>query len=494
MFQRRLGLRRPRRPGARARPLRDGRDRRRAACSSSPTTTGSRARSSTAAATAARASSTRPRARVPRLQCPYHAWSYGFDGSLQQRAVHRRARGLRPGCYGLKPVRLAVVEGLVLLDLSGEAPPPPSTSASCADAPRALPARRAAPRRADHLRGRGQLEGDRRELLRVPALPGRAPGAQPALALPVAARAHGRGRVVRRLDDARARTPRRWRATAATAHRPPIDGLTEADRARVHYFLLFPNTLVSLHPDYVMLHTLWPREADRTEVVCEWFFEPRDDASAEGFDPPDAVDVLGPGQPRGLGRLPADAARHALARATTPGRYTTPGGRRARVRRDGRRPLPRGAAARQSRRDERQRHRAASFDAIVVGGGHNGLTAAAYLARAGMRVCVLERRDILGGACVTEELWPGHRVSRASYVVSMLQPKVVATCALQRLRLRPDPARPAVRDVRRRRQPDPVPNDEARLTPSSRACRARTPTRCRASRRCSSAPRTSCAP
>src|SRR5439155_10597074 len=65
------------------------------------------------------------------------------------------------------------------------------------------------------------------------------------------------------------------------------------------------------------------------------------------------------------------------------------------------------------------------FDAIVVGGGHNGLTTAAYLARAGLSVCVLERRDILGGACVTEEVWPGTRVSRASYVVSMLQPKVV---------------------------------------------------------------------
>ncbi len=73
-----------------------------------------------------------------------------------------------------------------------------------------------------------------------------------------------------------------------------------------------------------------------------------------------------------------------------------------------------------------------SYDAIVVGGGHNGLTAAAYLARAGQRVAVLERRPILGGACVTEEVWPGQRVSRASYVVSMLNPRIVADLELKR--------------------------------------------------------------
>jgi phytoene dehydrogenase-like protein len=67
-----------------------------------------------------------------------------------------------------------------------------------------------------------------------------------------------------------------------------------------------------------------------------------------------------------------------------------------------------------------------NFDVIIIGGGHNGLVCACYLAKAGLRVQVLERRGIVGGAAVTEEFFPGFRNSTASYTVSLLNPKVIA--------------------------------------------------------------------
>ena len=74
----------------------------------------------------------------------------------------------------------------------------------------------------------------------------------------------------------------------------------------------------------------------------------------------------------------------------------------------------------------------ASYDLIVIGGGHNGLVTAAYLARAGARVLVLERREVLGGACVTEEVWPGYKVSTAAYVNSLLRPEIIRDLELKR--------------------------------------------------------------
>lgn len=84
------------------------------------------------------------------------------------------------------------------------------------------------------------------------------------------------------------------------------------------------------------------------------------------------------------------------------------------------------------------------YDAIVVGAGHNGLTAAAYLARAGLSTLVLERREVVGGCCVTEEIAPGCRASTTSYIASMLRPTVIRDLNLGAHGLRMVPCDPAI--------------------------------------------------
>jgi Rieske 2Fe-2S family protein len=221
-----------------------------------------------------------------RVVCAYHAWSYGLDGELKSARHMDGVEAFDTACWGLHPVRVATVGGLVFVDLSGEAPDIEGHVGELRS----------------HLE-RYRLDGLRRvrRIAYEVAANWKAiaenyseclhcPGVHPELN---ALSDYMSGEIMEG-SGAWCGGSMTLRDGASTmgrhggGGRPPIDGLAAADIRSVLYFVLFPNALVSLHPDYVMLHTLWPRAVDRTEVVCEWFFEPATIA-AEGFDPSDAI-------------------------------------------------------------------------------------------------------------------------------------------------------------------------------------------------------------
>ena len=227
-----------------------------------------------------------PEGRVPRLQCPYHAWSYGFDGSLRNAPHTDGIEDFDARCYGLKAVRTAVVEGLVLVDLSGGAAPAEEHVGELAThlARYRLGGLRRARRITYEVKANWKAIAENySECLHCP-------GVHPELNQ-LSHYLSGEGYTGAGAWCGGSMVLRDGAPTMARDgghERPPIEGLGEEDIRSVLYFLLFPNTLVSLHPDYVMLHTLWPRAADRTDVICDWLFEPAT-IESEGFDPSDAV-------------------------------------------------------------------------------------------------------------------------------------------------------------------------------------------------------------
>ena len=110
-----------------------------------------------------------------RVQWAYHAWSYGLDGGKPRRHHMDGVEDFDPSCWGLIPVRVATVGGLVLVDLSGEAPDVEPARRRAGRLPGPLPGGRAAPGREGGVPVGGELEGDRRELQRVSALFSRRP-------------------------------------------------------------------------------------------------------------------------------------------------------------------------------------------------------------------------------------------------------------------------------------------------------------------------------
>jgi glycine betaine catabolism A len=224
-----------------------------------------------------------------RLRCPYHSWSYDLRGELRAAPHMDEVEDFDFACTGLLAVRLAVVRGLVLIDLSGDAPDPEDHVGELAahlERYRLAGLRRAGETSYEVRANWKGIAENYNECLHCP-------GVHPELnALShymsgedVSGEGLWCGGSMTLREDA---STMALEGAGQTAQRPPIEGLTPEEETKVLYFALFPNALVSLHPDYVMLHTLWPRSPGHTHVTCEWFFEPatieRDD-----FDPSDAI-------------------------------------------------------------------------------------------------------------------------------------------------------------------------------------------------------------
>jgi glycine betaine catabolism A len=254
------------------------------------------------------------------IRCPYHAWAYGFGGALRAAPKTDGIEDFDRACYGLAPLRAEVVGGLVLVDLGGQAP-------DIDDHVGDLLERLELYRLSDLVRGdqrHYEVEANWKGIAENYNECLHCPGVHPELnalsdyasgeAWPGAGAWCGGSMTLNEGAETMSRN-------GGKAPRPPIAGVPDSELTSVYYFVLFPNAMISLHPDYVMLHTLWPREPGRTDVTCEWFFEP-EIAAAPGFDPSDAVEFWD--QVNREDWHVCELAQKGLrSRGYTAGRYTT---------------------------------------------------------------------------------------------------------------------------------------------------------------------------
>jgi len=223
-----------------------------------------------------------------RVQCPYHGWTYGLDGSLIG-ATHM-PDSFRREEYPLHPAAIDVWDGNIFLHLDtlhGHTPSP------LADQLEDLPQKFAHWQMADlrlHRRISYEVKANWKllivnynECLHCPIL-------HPSLSA-ISDYLSGENDAPRAGYIGGTMEFHGGAATMSTdgkLRRGYLPALTAEERNKVYYYAVFPNLLISLHPDYVMTHTLWPRAVDRTDVICEWHFHPAEMAKP-GFQGDDAV-------------------------------------------------------------------------------------------------------------------------------------------------------------------------------------------------------------
>ena len=226
--------------------------------------------------------------RVVRIQCPYHAWIYGLDGSLQRAPHTEQLVDFAADDNGLIPVAVDIWQGFLFVNIDPAAPP---LLDYLNDLPAAVGSHpigglRRARRIEYHVDANWKVIGENYSECY------HCPGVHPQLnrlspydrGMNLESDGPWAGGWMELIEEA---------ATMSTdggSHgRPPLRGIGHENMRRVYYFVVWPNLLLSLHPDYVMTHQVWPVDAERSRVVCEWLFDP-DVMARPDFDPSDAVD------------------------------------------------------------------------------------------------------------------------------------------------------------------------------------------------------------
>jgi Rieske 2Fe-2S family protein len=226
--------------------------------------------------------------KLVRIQCPYHAWIYDLDGSLKRAPHTEDIDHFVAADQGLFPVRLETWAGFLFINLDPDAEP---LSAYLADLPASV-----AHYPIESLRRARRIEYDVAANWKVIGENYsecyHCPGVHPQLnRLSPYDRGHNlessgpwAGGWMELIDAADTMS-----VDGASHGRAPLAGVSGEDTRRVYYIVLWPNLLLSLHPDYVMTHQVWPIDAEHSRVVCDWLFDPATMARPD-FDPSDAVD------------------------------------------------------------------------------------------------------------------------------------------------------------------------------------------------------------
>ncbi|HKB29007.1 MAG TPA: aromatic ring-hydroxylating dioxygenase subunit alpha, partial [Candidatus Limnocylindrales bacterium] len=228
--------------------------------------------------------------KVVRFQCPYHAWIYDLDGSLIRAKHTDDLEDFSFEGFGLASVRLETWQGFVFVNL---APEGASLDDQLGDLPEHM-SRFAFGRLRSARRTEYSVGSNWKFIAENYSECYHCPGIHPQLNkltpydLGGDYEPHGawQGGWMELVGEAE--TMALDGGHGSRAGRPSMPGITAVDERRIYYYVLWPTTFISIHPDYLLLHRLIPEGPDRTRVVCDWLFDV-DTIAMSGFDPSDAV-------------------------------------------------------------------------------------------------------------------------------------------------------------------------------------------------------------